>query len=569
MPLPKSCLDAQQLDQQLGDFQDPRNPAGLKAALDADEAEQFPQGFVDALAQHGVFGWFVPVAVGGALDTLEGLNARIRVIARRDVTTAIALGQSFLGSLPIWVGGSDAQRARVARLLLGGTAAGLGLTEEAHGSDLLASDVRAVRERDRYRLTGTKWLINNATRGGLLTVLANTTPDRGLYGTSLFAVEKASVDRRSLRPVQKQRTHGIRGADISGLEFCDALVPEDARVGAEGSGMDLVLKSLQVSRIGCAAFSLGAADTALRLALDFATRRTLYGQRATDIPHVRAMLSGAFADLLLCDALALGAVRGAHTATSQMSVVSAYVKYFVPTRVEQLIRDTAVVLGARHYVRSHPEFGAFQKVMRDAAVVSLFDGSTAVNLEALALQLPRILGGRVPPETAGLATRFRVHDALPPADLSQLELLNGGLEETLQGAGAAVEALHAEARPELATWLHQLRAAVDTLGQDFKRASSAEGDRTALRRSAPLFRLARRGAALAAATSAVQLYRFNRTALGPAFEDPAWLVACLRRVLDPAEATEGLTDADALWEGLQQRHREQLTFSLLPLQLRP
>ncbi len=47
-------------------------------------------------------------------------------------------------------------------------------------------------------------------------------------------------------------------------------------MGAPGGDGELAFKSLQVSRTMCAALSLGAGDTALRLVLDFALHRPIY-----------------------------------------------------------------------------------------------------------------------------------------------------------------------------------------------------------------------------------------------------------------------------------------------------
>src|SRR5436309_2431459 len=65
------------------------------------------------------------------------------------------------------------------------------------------------------------------------------------------------------------RTHGIRGADISGIGFAAAAVPAGALVGDVGRGLYVVLKSLQLTRTVCTVLSLGAADHALRIAAQF------------------------------------------------------------------------------------------------------------------------------------------------------------------------------------------------------------------------------------------------------------------------------------------------------------
>lgn len=442
---------------------------------------------MNELIRHGLLRHFVPKSEGGRLDSVTEAALLLRVAARRDLTAAIALGQAFLASVPVWLKGSPERRRRQASALTEGRLAALALTEEAHGSDLLATETRL----EAGQLTGTKWLINNATRAELLTVLARTNDSPGLSALSLVHFDKPAAS--GYRHLPKLATHGIRGADISGITF-DRAGPAPL-LGAEGTGLDTTLKALQVTRLGCAAFSLGAADTALRLALDFALHRKLYRATAFAIPHVTAVLTTAFLDLLIAEAVAIGAWRGLHLVPDQMSLAAAVTKYFVPTRVEQLIRDVAVVFGARHWLRD----GAFQKFLRDASVVSLFDGSTAVNLEGIALQLGR-LKRRSPLDPR----RFDPSAPLPPFSGEGLELMGPGRDDLLEPTE----------QPD-------------------------RGDR----RSPKTFELAQRAAARYAAASCMQL-------------NAPWKEHALRRLEHGT-----LVDAPELTDELLRLHRERRWFS--------
>ena len=68
---------------------------------------------------------------------------------------------------------------------------------------------------------------------------------------------------------------------------------------------------------------------------------------------------------------------------------SSLVKYYVPTVLERAVHDLSVVLGARFYLRSEQPCGMFQKILRDLAIVSVFEGNTVVNLAILSSQLAR------------------------------------------------------------------------------------------------------------------------------------------------------------------------------------
>lgn len=540
MALPVDFEAAQALEHSLGDVTQASNTAGWAQAVHHDELEAYPLPFVTRLRAHGFLESFIATETG-RLESLPRAAMMLRAVARRDLTTAIALGQCFLGSVPVWVAGTAAQRARQAAGLRSGQSACLALTEEAHGSDLLATETRATPEAGAWRLKGRKWLINNATLGTLLTVLARTREEGGLGGFSLFQVDKDALPPGSFQPIPKLRTHGIRGADISGIDF-DALLPAGAVLGREGGGLDLTLKALQVTRIGCAAFSLGSADSALRLTLDFARSRRLYGGTVFDVPQVRTALAGAFVELLIADAVSLGAMRGLHSTPGQMSLASAVVKYLVPTRLEAAVRELAVVLGARHYVREGHGHGFFQKLMRDMAVVSLFDGSTAVNLEAIALQRPRLRPSRSGDGEQRLSRRFNPGAPLEAFDGSGLELM--ALEdEVLEGFAAAVEAFDGPNREDVRRHGATLLAQYQEDGAQF--AALGPGRR----RSTEAFRLAARAAAHYAAASCLRLWAHGRRALGGVVESGEWVAPALARLIDPACAVEG-----GLVEALTARH---------------
>src|SRR5262249_30743775 len=151
--------------------------------------EAFPEALVSELVRHGLLQHFIPRADGGRLDSITEAALLIRAAARRDLTAAIALGQAFLGSVPVWLAGDARQRARPAQALSQGRLAALALTEEAQGSDLLATSTRLADGK----LDGTKWLVNNATRGELLTVLARTNGEGGLSGCTLAVFDKPAA----------------------------------------------------------------------------------------------------------------------------------------------------------------------------------------------------------------------------------------------------------------------------------------------------------------------------------------------------------------------------------------
>ncbi len=219
---------AQALERVLGDPHNAQTVFSFQRQIDLDEQSAFPEAICTFLHDWGLFDYFIPVAYGGKLASFEEALAILRVLSRRDLTVAIALGQIYLGAIHVWLAGSDEQKRRVAQMIQQKQSLAFALTERNHGSDVLASDVQAVADERGYQLTGEKWLINNGTRARALTVFARTAANGGARGFSLFLVDKEELDAATYTYCPKIKTHGIRGADISGIRFQDCRIPAGA-----------------------------------------------------------------------------------------------------------------------------------------------------------------------------------------------------------------------------------------------------------------------------------------------------------------------------------------------------
>jgi alkylation response protein AidB-like acyl-CoA dehydrogenase len=496
---------------------------GALAALD--EAEEFPAQAVRVLDEAGLAAHYIlPDGV-----ELPGTARLLRAVARRDLTVAIAHGKTFLGAAATWVAGTPEQISGLARRVRAGDAVCWGLTERGHGADLLAGELAAVADDlGGWRLDGEKWLINNAGRSALACVLARTDPAGGARGFSLFLVDKGRLPQGSWRTLPKVRTHGIRGADISGFALNGARVPADALIGEEGAGIPIVLKSLQLTRIAVGALSLGAADHALRLARSFATGRELYGRPLADIPHVRRVLGRAATSALLAEAVSLLATRSVHALPGELSVVSPIAKAYVPSLTQETLTALGELMGVRGFLTSPPG-GGFAKLDRDHRICAIFDGSTVVNRTALLSQMPRLTRklSRRRADLDGLRAAASLSAALPPFDRDRLSLLSVTGCSAVQALPDTVEHVRREGPPELAALTTPL---LDELALLEKESAGFLPVAGGLPSTA--FELAERYERAYAAAACLLLWLANpalRT--GPLGADALWPRACLTALL--------------------------------------
>ncbi|MFH8983033.1 acyl-CoA dehydrogenase family protein [Streptomyces varsoviensis] len=513
----------------------PFRPGGL---AELDEREAFPTAAIRALDDLGLARHYVPTRYGGLLDDHGELLLLLRAVARRDLTVAVAHAKTFLGGACAWVAGTTAQATALGAEIQRGAVAAWGLTERHHGSDLLAGELSATPTGAGWLLDGEKWLINNATRGDLITVLARTDPAGGPRGFSLFLVDKRTLPDGSYRHRPKILTHGIRGADISGIAFHHAPVPETALVGDVGDGIETVLKALQLTRTVAVGLSLGAADHALSLATGFAEGRNLYGRRLTDLPRVRRILGEISATVFLAEATALVSARTPHALTGELSVASAVTKAAVPTLAQDAIDRLTELMGTRGFLSRTYAEGQYAKLERDHRIVAIFDGSTAVNRNALIDQFARLArayrDGRW--NETGLAEAAGLDRDLTPFDPARQRLLSGdgcSLVQSLPDAAQRIAALADRGLLPLQTarLADELTAVADRLHEDM----------AALRRTPrdvppTAFHLAERYELLYAGAAALRLWLHNAPTADPAagpqlWRNGLWLAAALAAVL--------------------------------------
>jgi alkylation response protein AidB-like acyl-CoA dehydrogenase len=577
---------AQALEFYLGDPLNPDNLFSFQHCMELDEQDAYPEDICQLLSDWNVDLYYIPAAYGGKLKSFEEVLAISRTIARRDLTVAIAHGVTYLGATPVWIAGSDEQKQKIADRIKNQEKISFCLTEKNHGSDILSSETAVETVENGYLLTGEKWLIGNATLSKALTVFTRTNPQGGPRGFSVFFVEKDKLDPNSFSHLAKIKTHGVRGANIGGVNFQNSFLPPDALISTPGSGLEIILKALQVTRTlhAGAAPSLAQADTALRVTLDFVFSRQIYGGSVWDIPHARQTLVEAFVDILLCECVSFAAVRSLHVATNQMSLFSSIIKYFVPTTVEQLIHRISAVLGARYYLREEHWYGIFQKIVRDHSIISVFDGSTAVNLHAIALQLQQLAAYHVETnisETTGIrekiATIFNLEKPLPDFDPNLLEIYNRGRDDILQGielaeADLADLPINSEAESQVVERIINLTNLLNQLIHIQNQFLLEQGIAYTPKysKSSQLFDLAKTYCVLHTAVACLQMWLHNRKTLDSFFAQGEWLVICLTRLLEKIQPS--LESApESYWENMGDRlvklHTENKMFSIIPFEL--
>ena len=211
-------LDPETLEMALESLRDfAKQRLGPEVLLDFDARDEMPLKLVREMCgpELGVQLLFLPEETGGMGGGAFDVYRCCEEMARIDVGVATGLLATFLGSDPIRVGGSEAQRQHwLGRIAEEGVLMAYGATEPQAGSDLAALRTTAtpVEEEGRvtgYRLNGRKQWISNGGVAEVATILA-LAPG----GPSWFVIERDTEGFASERPEDK---HGIRLSNPAAL----------------------------------------------------------------------------------------------------------------------------------------------------------------------------------------------------------------------------------------------------------------------------------------------------------------------------------------------------------------
>ncbi|MBJ7596475.1 acyl-CoA dehydrogenase family protein [Candidatus Nephthysia bennettiae] len=549
---------AQDLELALGDPSDPDAPVSFARLVGHDEREEPPSEAFDALRARGIHAHLVPGAWGGRLTSFDELLALVRVISRRDLVLTTGLGSTMLAAVPVWAWGGDDQRREVADLLLATGAFGcFAVSERDAGSDFQATTTRAEPTAGGHLLRGEKWLIGNASRCDFVVTLARTR-----QSLSLLYLRPDQLSAGTCRRLPRIRTLGLRGHDLGGMVFEDCLLPASALIQPAGRGMEMALTTLQFTRTMIGGMALGAADTALRLALGWSRERRLYGQPIFAIPAVRALLLGAFLDILIGECLAMVTARALTLAPCRTPLWAAVTKYLVPNLSERVVRDASVVLSARSYLREGIADGVFQKIARDITITSIFEGTQLVQLSLIASQLGQLKrAGRRGGTPVDLDQLCDLASPAPAWDPPSTALRVGD-----PGGDELVERWFRW--PE--SWPEDLNAGPRATSALRSLRDQATALWTALAESAGLadLSLARRYCILHAAACCLEIWRCNRERMAPEAAGGEWLALCLERLAcgdGLAPAAGDLAEPVSAW--MQRQLEEGELFSIVPFEL--
>ena len=351
-------------------------------AAEIDRSATFPEDLRALLAEQGILGLPFPERFGGLGADLLTVCLAIEALSAACATTGLILAVQELGALPLLLAGTEEQLERfVPGLAAGRDLVAFALTEADAGSDAAAVRTRAIRDGESYVVSGAKRFISHGSVAHLVIVFAVTDPEADRRRRiSAFVVE---TDSPGFSVSRLEHKLGIRGSPTAELAFDDVRVPVANRIGAEGDGFDLAMRTLDRSRPGIAAQAVGIAQGALDAAAAYAGERRQFGRAIGEFQLVQGLLADMDARTEAARQLLYTACDEIERGAPDAGRWSALCKLVAGDAAMAVTTDAVQVFGGYGYLDDFP----VERMMRDAKITQLYEGTQQIQRLVIARAL--------------------------------------------------------------------------------------------------------------------------------------------------------------------------------------
>lgn len=340
-------------------------------AAECDKTSRFPEEIYRKAWELGLMNLNVPADYGGAgLGLVEQcLITEELAHACSGMTTTISANNLALE--PIVLGGTEEQKRRLLVPFCGAyNLASFCLTEPSGGSDAGALKTRATKSGDEYLLSGEKCFITNAPHANLYTVFATLDPDLRHRGITAFVVPR---DAPGVQPGKDEDKMGQRASSTGTVRFEEVRVPATDRLGAEGEGFALAMRTLDQTRTPIGALATGIAQAALDLASDYALKRHSFGKPIAEHQAIQIKLANMAQDVAAARLLTWHAAWTIDHG-SRGTLESSIAKCFASDAAMRVADEAIQVFGGYGYMREYP----VEKLLRDAKLTQIYEGSNEI-----------------------------------------------------------------------------------------------------------------------------------------------------------------------------------------------
>ncbi|WP_342429806.1 acyl-CoA dehydrogenase family protein [Neobacillus sp. FSL H8-0543] len=278
--------------------------------------------------------------------------------------------------------GTEEQKERwLPRCASGELISAIAMTEPGTGSDLANIKTTARLEGDHYIVNGQKTFITNGIQSDLILVACKTDPQAvpKHKGVSLLMIERDSPGFSRGRKLNKV---GLHCQDTAELIFEDCRVPKENLIGEEGKGFLYMMDKLQQERLLVAIAAQTAAETMLKVTIDYAKSREAFGKSISQFQNTQFKIAEMATDIEMGRAF-LDQLIAEHVDGQNVVTKVSMAKYKLTETAKKIAGECMQLHGGYGYMEEYEIARRF----RDIQVSSIYAGTNEIMKTIIAKNL--------------------------------------------------------------------------------------------------------------------------------------------------------------------------------------
>jgi alkylation response protein AidB-like acyl-CoA dehydrogenase len=270
------------------------------------------------------------------------------------------------------------------------------ITEPDSGSDAFGGmKSYVVRDGDDYILNGQKTFITNGPDADVVVVYAklddgDSTIDKRDRKVLTFVLDRGMDGFVQSKPFRKMGIHSSRTGELyfSNVRLGrDRLLGETEGDAANGSdsGRDSARSNFSAERIGVAAMALGVIEECLRLCVDYARERTLWGKEIAQFQLIQLKLANMEVARMNVRNMLFRVIEAAQTGAAISLGEASAIKYYCSQAATDVAMEAVQLFGGNGYMTEY----RVEQLARDAKSLMIYAGSNEVQVTHVAKGLLR------------------------------------------------------------------------------------------------------------------------------------------------------------------------------------
>ncbi|AMO61053.1 acyl-CoA dehydrogenase domain-containing protein [Mycolicibacterium phlei] len=260
------------------------------------------------------------------------------------------------------------------------------ITEPDSGSDAFGGmKSYVVRDGDDYILNGQKTFITNGPDADVVVVYAKLDEpgvaprDRKVL---TFVLDKGMEGFEQSKPFRKMGIHSSRTGE---LFFNNVRLGRDRLLGEtednrSGDGRDSARSSFATERIGVAAMALGVIEECLRLSVDYAKTRKLWGQEIAQFQLIQLKLAQMEVARMNVRNILFRVIESAEQGKPISLAEASAIKWYCSQAATDVAMEAVQLFGGNGYMTEY----RVEQLARDAKSLMIYAGSNEIQITHVA-----------------------------------------------------------------------------------------------------------------------------------------------------------------------------------------